>query len=469
MKIVFVSAYFSTPDEPGILRTWQVAKHLADEGDDVVVIAPASHYLFTDGSDRPAPQQSIPPRVRLVRMRTSAFRRGNGLSRLRCYAEQCVHSAIQTWKAGRCDVVVAGLTPSMLGIGAFCAARLRGIPFVIDERDLSLDAAEQAGLLPRPALRMARRVEHFLHTHAATVVTVTPGLRELLLQRGLPAGKVVLAPNGYDGEEGDLPDADRCELRQRMGWGTQTVVLYAGGLGQIYDLDVVLDAVTRLDSSRFLVAIMGAGERKAHYMDRAGHEGLPVEFPEPVTKREVASVCRAADVCVVPMRNVPWTRLAVSNKLFDYLGAGRPVVVTGPGDTADLVRQAGAGFAVPAEDPAAFAEALDCLAGDPDAAERMGAAGREHVLRSWSRATSVQDFRAALLKLGGPTNAQATKNHSAEHDRIRSAYRHYDSSEVEQRKRGGSNPGVRLNAPTRWAALRQKLLGQGAARGGKGA
>jgi glycosyltransferase involved in cell wall biosynthesis/ubiquinone/menaquinone biosynthesis C-methylase UbiE len=458
MRVVFVSDHFSTPAEPGILRTWQVAKHLADQGDDVVVIAPASHYLFGNSPGEPAAMPLVPERVRVVRMRNS-LRRGSAPSRLRSYAEQFVLSAIQTWRAGRCDVVVAGLTPSMLGIGAFLAARLRRIPFVLDERDLALDAAEQAGMLPGKALWLARRVERFLHTRAAMVVTVTPGLRTLLLQRGLAPERVVLAPNGYDGPAEDQPGEGRAEVRERMGWDARTVVLYAGGLGQMYDLDVVLDAMAQLDGSRFLAVIMGEGERKAHYAARAQQEALPVEFPAPVTKAEVASVCRAADVCVVPLRKLPWAKLAVSNKLFDYLGAARPVVVTGPGDTADLVREANAGFAVPAEDPVAFANALEKLAADPEAADRMGAAGREHVLASWSRAVSVRDFRSALVRAMAPASLSEHSGHSAEHDRIRNVYRCYDNSEVEQRKRNMSNPGVRRNAATRWAVLREAFRG----------
>jgi ubiquinone/menaquinone biosynthesis C-methylase UbiE len=47
---------------------------------------------------------------------------------------------------------------------------------------------------------------------------------------------------------------------------------------------------------------------------------------------------------------------------------------------------------------------------------------------------------------------------SREHERIRAAYRFYDSSEQEQRKRDAANRGVRLNAETRWAMLEQALL-----------
>jgi glycosyltransferase involved in cell wall biosynthesis/ubiquinone/menaquinone biosynthesis C-methylase UbiE len=459
MRVILVSDHFSTPEDPGILRTWQVTKYLAEMGDDVTVIAPAQHYLFPNRSSRSVGKSILSQRVRLISMRTSPLRRGSILSRLRYYGEQCVLSAFYTWKAGRCDVVVAGLTPSMLGIGAFVAACLRRIPFVLDERDLALDAADQGGLVPRQVLWLARRIEHFLHHNAARVLTVTPGLRSLLLQRGLRPEIVVLAPNGCD-ILADQKLGDRRQLRRRMGWGTRTVVLYAGGLGHMYDLDVVLDALSLLDRDRFLIAIMGEGERKDHYIQRSKSENLPVIFPAPVSKTDVASVCLAADICVVPLRRLPWARLSLSNKLFDYLGAGRPVVVTGPGDMADLVHQAGAGLVVPPEDPQSFANALKALDSDAEVAERMGAAGREHVLKHWMRATSLQTFRRALVEAAG-SGTQTLAYDTAEHKRIRTVYQYYDSSQSEQRKRDSRNPGVSRSATTRWSALRKVLLQHG--------
>lgn len=460
MRVVFVSDHFSVPDEPGILRTWQVAKHLAEQGDDVVVIAPARHYLFgSPGSPPVYGTGTVPEGVRVVRMQTSPLRRGSALSRIRYYAEQAVKSAVLTWREGPCDVVVAGLTPSMLGIGAYCAAWLHHVPFVLDERDLALDAAEQTGLLPWPVLRAARCVERFLYSRASSVVAVTPGLRQVLLEHGLPAEKVVLAPNGYEGVSAGCAAPEREAIRASLGWGGRTVVLYAGGLGQMYDLDVVLDAVSRLDRERFLVVLMGEGERKAAYAERCQNEGIPVQFPEPVAKAKVTSICQAADIGVVPLCNIPRSQLVLANKLFDYLGAGRPVVVTGPGDTADVVQKAGAGLWVPAGDPEAFAESLESLAADPVAAERMGAAGREFVQREWTRAASVRRFRSALL-------AAAKGATPSEQERIRAVYHYYDSSSVEQRKRDLSNRGVGLIAEFRWAALRAALcrldLGEGA-------
>src|SRR5207244_10474762 len=101
-------------------------------------------------------------------------------------------------KAGRPDVIVAGLTPSMLAIGAYAVARVRRVPFVLDERDLALDVADRLGLIPRLPLRAARRLEGYLHRHADGVVVVTPGIRQILLERGVPDDRIMVVLNGLE-------------------------------------------------------------------------------------------------------------------------------------------------------------------------------------------------------------------------------------------------------------------------------
>jgi SAM-dependent methyltransferase len=64
---------------------------------------------------------------------------------------------------------------------------------------------------------------------------------------------------------------------------------------------------------------------------------------------------------------------------------------------------------------------------------------------------------SGAVSRGWAQMALADADRTGEHARIRAAYRYYDSSPGEQRKRDEANPGVRRNAGTRWAALRRAL------------
>jgi glycosyltransferase involved in cell wall biosynthesis len=450
MRVVFVSDHFSTPDEPGILRTWQLSRHLCEAGDTVTVVAPKSHYLF--GPAAAPAGRSLPEGLRLVHMRASDLDRTSSASRVRHYALQLVSGTVEAWRSGRPDVVVAGLTPSLLGVGPYLVARLRGVPFVLEERDLSLMAAEEMGLLPGPVIAAARAIQRAVFRWSDAIVAVTPGLERLLVADGVPHSKISMIPNGYE----DLP-ADpgaQAAVREELRRDGRTVLLYAGGLGQMYDLDLVLDALHLLPKERFLLAIMGEGERKAGYERRARDEGLPVRFLAPRPKRAVSAVCAAADVGLLPLVPISRSACVIGNKVFDYLGAGLPVVATGPGDTADLLDRAGAGIAVPAGDAHAMAEALARLAEDPRLASSMGEAGRRFVEATWRRDQFVPLFREVLETVTG--TGQRTRER--ELARIRYAYRRYDSTPRERRKRDPRDPGTALVARDRWAAIRDAVL-----------
>jgi len=446
VKIVFVSDHFSTPDEPGILRTWQLARHLCEAGDKVTVIAPERHYLFPDHK-APDTRSTLPTNMNLVALKSVPPRRESITSRLRYYWVQLARGMVETWRAGRCDIVVAGLTPSMLGIGPYLVARVRRIPFVLDERDLSLDFASEMKLLPRPLLGIARLVEGWMHRHAHLVIAVTPGMLEVLKARRVP--RLALIPNGFEA----LPDVvrdGRALVRDRLGWTDRFVLLYAGGLGQAYDLITVLDALASIRDPTVLLAIMGEGEGKETYRRRADAEQLPVQFLAPVPKREMDSICAASDVCLLPLRDVRRSSYVLSNKLFDYLGAGAPVIASGASDSADLLEEAVAGLVVPAGSVHELADAIMTLLHQPALRQSMGSSGKAFVETHWRREQFAQEFRQLLVGLVAPEHQRTFEKQFA---MIRAAYRRYDQDPQEQAKRSLDNPGVRAIAEGRWAAI----------------
>jgi glycosyltransferase involved in cell wall biosynthesis len=83
------------------------------------------------------------------------------------------------------------------------------------------------------------------------------------------------------------------------------------------------------------------------------------------------------DVGMQILLNVPAFYYGTSpNKFFDYLAAGRPVLVNYPGWMSDLVVRHGCGAAVPPDDPEAFADAVERLRESRETLAEMGRAAR---------------------------------------------------------------------------------------------
>jgi glycosyltransferase involved in cell wall biosynthesis len=84
------------------------------------------------------------------------------------------------------------------------------------------------------------------------------------------------------------------------------------------------------------------------------------------------ALLRSCDVLLAHLAKVPVLYTGSPNKLFDGLATGKPIIVNSPGWTKPLVVDNDAGLFVEPEDAEALADAIERLAGDPQAVARMG-------------------------------------------------------------------------------------------------
>jgi len=103
----------------------------------------------------------------------------------------------------------------------------------------------------------------------------------------------------------------------------------------------------------------------------------------------------AADVCLVPLRDVPLFRTFIPSKMFECLAAGKAVVGSVRGEAAQILTEAGA-VVVPPEDSAALAAAIADLAAAPRRRAQLGQLGRSFVERCYDRAALAREYRKVL-------------------------------------------------------------------------
>jgi glycosyltransferase involved in cell wall biosynthesis len=141
-----------------------------------------------------------------------------------------------------------------------------------------------------------------------------------------------------------------------------------------------------------------------------------VEFTGRVPDEFVQTCLSTADVCLSPDPKNPLNDVSTMNKVVEYMAMGRPVV------SFDLIEaRVSAGEAavyVPANDEAAFAEAIDELLDDPARCRRMGELGRQRVERelSWetSRRNLIGFYDRLFARHGGAGTAAELSEVSAD-------------------------------------------------------
>jgi glycosyltransferase involved in cell wall biosynthesis len=297
------------------------------------------------------------------------------------------------------DLVWGTSPPIFQGATAWALAKLKRVPFLFEVRDLWPAFAVAVGVLRQPLLiRASEWLEQFLYRGADQVMVNSPGFREHVTDRG--AGKVALIPNGADMAMFD-PAADGASFRREHDLADKFVALYAGAHGMSNDLGVLLQAADQLRAREDLaIVLLGAGKEKAALQDQARELGLTnVHFLPPVPKTAMSGALAAADACIAILKPIPQYATVYPNKVFDYMAAGRAVVLAIDGVIREVVEAAEGGLFVPPGDPAALAAALTTLADDPPRTRELGLNGRSYLETHFDRAVLAERLGKLIEKV----------------------------------------------------------------------
>jgi glycosyltransferase involved in cell wall biosynthesis len=283
------------------------------------------------------------------------------------------------------DVVWGTSPPIFQGLTAWALARLKKAKFLFEVRDLWPDFAIAVGVLKNPLLiKIALWLERFLYSHADQMVVNSPAYVEHVKGRG--ARSVELIPNGSDPKMFNPLDSGN-KFRLAHNLRNKFVVLYAGAHGMSNDLEVVLNAAAvLLKNFDIQFVLIGDGKEKPNLQARARETGLRnVLFLPPVPKNEMRTALAGADACIAILKPLDEYKTTYPNKVFDYMAAGRPVILAIDGVIREVVEAAGCGVFCPPGDAQALADAVRKLERDRDTALRMGLAGRVYLEENFSR------------------------------------------------------------------------------------
>jgi colanic acid biosynthesis glycosyl transferase WcaI len=287
-------------------------------------------------------------------------------------------------RLGAVDVVIASSPTLFSALAALALARARRVPFVLEVRDLWPEAIVELGLMrPGAAVRALERLAGFLYAQAARVVVVTEAFASYLIQHGVPSNKLAVIPNGAD-TRFFHPGVDAAPARARFGLDDQFVVEYVGSHGMSHGLGAVLDAAARQPDVTYLLVGDGA-DRERLCAERDRRRLSNVRMHPSVPKVDVPAIYAAADVCLVPLRDVPLFSAFVPSKLFEVLAAGRPVVGAVRGEARTILERSGGALLVDPEDGPAIAAAVDMLRADPEVRADLGRRGRAFAEQHYDR------------------------------------------------------------------------------------
>ena len=191
-------------------------------------------------------------------------------------------------------------------------------------------------------------------------------------------------------------------------------VLYIGGFGPHRGVDILIRAMAFIKKMEHKIKVQLIGARPSQYLEMLKQLITELRVTNQVritgwvNAEDVLANIQQADVCCVPHHANPHTDNTIPHKLFQYMIAKRPVLVSSSAPLARSVRQANAGVIFAAGDPQDCARKIMVMAGDPQACARFADNGYRYVLEqrhNWEEESALHLIEAYdRLFADGTTN-----------------------------------------------------------------
>lgn len=402
MHILYIHQYFATPAGQTGTRSYEFARRWVQAGHRVTMLTSAAQLTPRDLGDAP---RRLVRRVSIEGIDVLAVdvryhQTMNQLQRLIAFVRFMILSSWFAMTIRGVDVVYASSTPLSVGVPAIIARWFRRRRFVFEVRDPWPAVPIALGAIrSRWFIALVRALERLIYRNAESVVALSSGMTALVRESAPPSLPIVTIPNCADTEM-FRPDVDGSEFRRQWQSGDRVVCVHTGAMGRVNGLDAIVRAGKHFaDNPSVQFVLIGEGREKESLERQCESLGLSNVLIRPgVVKEQMPGVLAACDIGLMTVTDVPVLEHNSANKFFDYLSAGKPVLLNYSGWKREVLESAGAGFGCTMGDDEAFVALVEQLAGDEALRRAMGVQARKLADSQFRRDTLAMNALDVLAR-----------------------------------------------------------------------
>lgn len=409
MKILILTQWY--PPEPALLLQ-ELAQTLIDSGHEVDVLTGFPNY----------PSGEIYPGYKLT-WRTRETLAGVPITRVAIYPEHSeskikrianyISFALSStilgpWLLARPDVIFVYHPPLTVGIPAFFLSKIWSVPFVYQIQDMWPETLSATGMVNSP--RILKWIDVFarwVYRRAQTILVISPGFKDNLLDKDVPPEKIHIIPNWVDLTIYH-PEAPDLNLAHDLGLAGKFNVLFAGNIGRAQGLETVIEAAYLLkDHPDIQFVFVGDGIALPELKRQVQVKKLDnVRFLGRYPASAMSHLFALSDVLLVHLNDDPLFQITIPHKILSYLAAGKPILGALKGDGAQVILNEAAGITCEPQNPKALSDAVQYLYGLPQS-ERdvMGQRALEAARRKYSKKILVAEIDAVLRQIASSNSA----------------------------------------------------------------
>lgn len=407
MNILYLEHYVGSPTYGMEFRPYYLSKEWVKQGHNVTIIGSSfSHLRQRNPEVTKDFQEEMIDGIKYAWLKGNAY--DGSFSRIRNILsfvwklQRNVRRIVELYKP---DLVIASSTYPLDNIPAHKIAKLTGAKYAYEIHDLWPLSPMLIGGYSKyhPFVAIMQYGEDYAYKHVDKVVSLLWNSEKHCKEHGLPVGRFICVPNGYNPEEWasgkfdlDIPKEHKTIFDSLKG---KTIVGFAGGLAASGALQTLVQAAYELrDRNEVSFVLVGKGpEEKVlrKYVD--DNELKNIVFLPPVEKKQIPSLISHFDIAYYGGIHSELHKYGTSaNKLTDYMLSGKPVVqaIDEPGS---VVEQVNCGIRVEAENPKESARAIMELA-DMSPQERyvIGERGKNYAINNLKWSYLAEKFLASM-------------------------------------------------------------------------
>lgn len=225
----------------------------------------------------------------------------------------------------------------------FYAKQVIKCPLLYNEQDIFPENAFFANILSERSFlyKLAHRLQKYAYENATALSTISDDMKATMITRyGISEDRIKVIYNWGHEELKVHSEKENVFLKKYPKKKGEFRVLYAGNLGKMQNVELVLKAASLLkEEEDICFYIVGSGVNEIQLKELAREENLSnVNFAEMQAPEEVADLYAAADVNIIPLQK-GLIYAALPSKTADCLISGKPIITCVDDDSifSDLV------------------------------------------------------------------------------------------------------------------------------------
>ncbi len=398
MKILYITQYFFPEIGATTNRALANVRYLANKKHTVTVLTELPNHpkgVFFEGYKHKISMSEKMENFVINRVWVYTSQKKNFITRILFYVSFMLMGFINTMlKWRKYDLIYISSPPLFVaGIGLMLKVFYPKVRIVFEVRDLWPKSAVDLGELNNPrAIKFAEKLENAIYTKSDLIIGLTVGIKNYI-SKEFPK-KTICIPNGVD-----LTLYNKTSGRDEL-----FTVCYTGTMGLIHSVDTIIEAAKLLQDEDIIFQFIGDGAKKNEIIALSKKYKLDcVRFIDSVPIKKIQDYLSKASIGISTTKKFELCKGTIPVKIFGYMACELPVIVSGWGESVDIIKEAGCGLWVDAENPEQLAEKILYLKNNPEELASMGKLGREFVEKYYNREKQAEQIESEINKIVGNT------------------------------------------------------------------